>query len=256
MPTNYTGDDTVAQSPSPAPGPNIAPIIALPVGADGFSAAAFYQEYKTLADFEKWLTSRLAAGASLNFRDDFLGSAISTLLWTTSGTVTVVDDSANGGGGSARLNATGGTPASLTTLPIKIIDGLDAPGKTGQFRFTSRIRTATKSGTLVCGLNSATASEDAYVGFDAGDTHFKYKVGVTTTVTAITPSAVGYDTVDLWRSSGNLTIAINGTIVYGPTTFAGGGSGIKPAAEVSVTGNGDVYVDSVALFVDRTEKVT
>lgn len=52
MPTNYPGNPAVSQPPSPAPGPGVVPIVAVPQdGVDFVNAASVYQEFKTEADY-------------------------------------------------------------------------------------------------------------------------------------------------------------------------------------------------------------
>ena len=62
MATNYTGNPSAVQAPSPAPGPGVAPIISLPADTDGWTVANFYQALKTLADFSAYV---LVGGAFL-----------------------------------------------------------------------------------------------------------------------------------------------------------------------------------------------
>ena len=58
MATDYTGSPSATQSPSPAPGAGVAPILRLPQdGVDARTAASLYQGFKTLADFVAWLTA-------------------------------------------------------------------------------------------------------------------------------------------------------------------------------------------------------
>jgi hypothetical protein len=55
MPTNYTGNPTAVEAPAVAPGPNIAPVLALPVDTDVANSASIYQPFKTLADYQAYL---------------------------------------------------------------------------------------------------------------------------------------------------------------------------------------------------------
>lgn len=55
MPSNYTGSSTSVQAPGPAPGPGVSPIVALPIDADAFNAAAFAQPFKEEADWIDYL---------------------------------------------------------------------------------------------------------------------------------------------------------------------------------------------------------
>lgn len=60
MPSNYTGDPTATQAPSPPPDPAVFPIVALPVDADPPNGSTFEQAYKVLADFIAWLMAPFA----------------------------------------------------------------------------------------------------------------------------------------------------------------------------------------------------
>ena len=60
MSSNYTGDETATQSPSPPPGPDVAPIVVLPSDGDADNAASVAQAFKVLADFIAWLVAPFA----------------------------------------------------------------------------------------------------------------------------------------------------------------------------------------------------
>lgn len=62
MSSDYTGSATSSQSPGPAPGVGVAPIIRLPVDGEAANVASIYQELKQLADFVAFLTSRPVPG--------------------------------------------------------------------------------------------------------------------------------------------------------------------------------------------------
>jgi len=50
MSTNYTGDDTATQAPSPLPAKSATPVIVLPADLDALTAASVHQALKALAD--------------------------------------------------------------------------------------------------------------------------------------------------------------------------------------------------------------
>lgn len=58
MSSDFTGNPTAAEPPSPAPGPGVAPIVRKPSDGDPLNAASVSQDFQTLADFEAWLTLR------------------------------------------------------------------------------------------------------------------------------------------------------------------------------------------------------
>jgi hypothetical protein len=59
MPSNYTGNPTAAQPPSPAPSLGGAPILALPVAGEKRNVSSIAQSFKTLADWSAWAASSL-----------------------------------------------------------------------------------------------------------------------------------------------------------------------------------------------------
>lgn len=59
MASNYTGSPTASESPSPAPGLGLAPILSLPTTGDPRNVASILQPFKTLADWSAWLTATL-----------------------------------------------------------------------------------------------------------------------------------------------------------------------------------------------------
>lgn len=59
MSSNYTGDPTAAQAPSPPPGRDIEPVTTLPTDGDAGNAASVMQAFKVLADFVAWCTNHM-----------------------------------------------------------------------------------------------------------------------------------------------------------------------------------------------------
>jgi len=68
MPTNYTGNGSATQVPSPQPGPGVNPVVALVADGDTRNAASLAQEGKVLADFTAWLTDPFSISAVWNQR--------------------------------------------------------------------------------------------------------------------------------------------------------------------------------------------
>ena len=57
MSSQYVGDPTASQSPSPAPSVGGAPIVVLPADGDSFAASSVAQAFKTLADFAAFMST-------------------------------------------------------------------------------------------------------------------------------------------------------------------------------------------------------
>lgn len=55
MPSQYTGNPTATQTPSPPPTPGALPIFNLPVDGDDYAVSSIYQSLKATADFLAWL---------------------------------------------------------------------------------------------------------------------------------------------------------------------------------------------------------
>lgn len=103
MPTNYTGDPTATQSPSPQPGASQVPIASLPADGDDLDAASVAQDFKTLADFVAFLTTNPLTKFEINWN---AGSyAEMTVFGLTAATAT-------GGGGSP-----GSSPDAIYMAP-------------------------------------------------------------------------------------------------------------------------------------------
>lgn len=84
MPTNYTGNPTAVEAPASAPGPGVAPILALPADGEPVNAAAFAQAYKVCADYIAYLNLQ---SVNAMFGDASDGSATldgtNTVAWAT-----------------------------------------------------------------------------------------------------------------------------------------------------------------------------
>lgn len=99
MPSNYTGTPSATQAPAAAPGPNVAPILALPIDADSFNSASTYQQWKTLADYVAYLNNQALASVFGDGSDSDVVITVNTSLTrdmfyrnlTVSGVGTVLD---------------------------------------------------------------------------------------------------------------------------------------------------------------------
>lgn len=61
MSSNYTGVPTATQSPSPAPGLYVAPILNLPTDGDALNVSSVLQPFKAVADWAAWASTMFAA---------------------------------------------------------------------------------------------------------------------------------------------------------------------------------------------------
>lgn len=66
MSSNYTGDDTATQAPSPLPAKNATPVLTLPADGDPLNAASIAQAFRALADAIDFLFDRAAILDSAN----------------------------------------------------------------------------------------------------------------------------------------------------------------------------------------------
>lgn len=93
--TPYTGNPTATQSPSPAPGTNVAPVVNLPQDGTALNfVQLFSQQYKVFADFIAWITSH---GAWRDIANTFTQLAtFAQGLTVSNGTLTAGDIDSSG----------------------------------------------------------------------------------------------------------------------------------------------------------------
>lgn len=140
MASNYTGDPTAAESPSPAPSPGALPIVSLPADGDSLDAASVEQAFKTAADncaFGNVMAQRVSS--DFYFEDDFFGSALNTGLWNSAPTGLAFNDGTNSiaeAMGYAKLSAASASRDLNTPSGGGLFSTVD-------FRFCAKVKTPT-----------------------------------------------------------------------------------------------------------------
>jgi hypothetical protein len=136
MSSDYTGDPTATQAPSPPPGRAVEPIVRRPTDGDALSAASVEQDFKVLADFAAWLTNHAAIlddGTTNTFTGTIAGSAPAA---TRLRTLRIAYPCDNGSAIWARLytvNDAGGVASSWEfTINAEWLDADDAGGDVWQ----------------------------------------------------------------------------------------------------------------------------
>jgi hypothetical protein len=136
MSSDYTGDPTATQAPSPPPGRAVEPIVRRPTDGDALSAASVEQDFKVLADFAAWLTNHAAIlddGTTNTFTGTIAGSAPAA---TRLRTLRIAYPCDNGSAVWARLytvNDAGGVASSWEfTINAEWLDADDAGGDVWQ----------------------------------------------------------------------------------------------------------------------------
>ncbi len=107
MPSNYTGDSEVVQSPSPAHAPGADVVVALPTGGEARNAASVYQPFKVLADVSAFFQASLRLEKPANPS-------------TTSGIGRMFSNVTQVGGGSGTVKPTGGAAMFGYRYMVKI----------------------------------------------------------------------------------------------------------------------------------------
>lgn len=189
-------------------------------------------------------------GNSLLISDDFVGSAVSTQLWTTNGagTVGVTDDSGSGAMGAISLNGTAQS-AGLSTTHALAIGAAD-------FIASTRLRYSTKANSVFSfGLDSNGAggtNTDSLIFFADSIGHApNWDTSVANgalTDTGVSTSAI-YQWLMITRDAGVVTFWINGTAVR-TVAFATSMTQFF-SAHMSTTAAADWRVDKLALWVGR-----
>jgi hypothetical protein len=181
-------------------------------------------------------------GFAFGFRDDFIASAADSNVWTNA--PSNVDDSANGGFGTVRLNVALATSDTMDTVSLFPLAGLD-------FRLAIRVRIADKSGSGGYFFFGFKDGSDVF-GFEAQDTDANWLTILTTILsqelTSIPVSTTDYANLEIERIGSTVTMYINGTSVRTISSP----SDYDPQLVGIIYDNGvDAYLDLVALSVDR-----
>lgn len=112
MPSNYPGTYNATQSPSSAPGPNVAPTLALPAGTDPPNAASVAQPFKVAGDFIAWIMKVL--GGTLTARAIAIDATGGSTIIQPAGSLSTSSDINCGGNGFF----TGGLQCAATTKQV------------------------------------------------------------------------------------------------------------------------------------------
>lgn len=202
-----------------------------------------------------WLTSvsqalNASAFGSAALADDFIGSAVSTGLWSTTGGVAIASDGGTNGVVSVTQNSAG-TSEMHTALFYDV--------GTADFYNSWRMRVPAGSYGNGCSIkvgfwNSGTAAEDLYFYADGPTATWKCMNNATTLATSsasVTSST--YALFEIYRSGGVLFFTIGGTIVYqgGFNTNIAGGPQFK-ASVTMATQAVQLLIDRVRAYVDVT----
>jgi hypothetical protein len=204
MASNYTGDPTAVQAPASAPGVGVAPIVVLPDDPDAFNAAAFYQAYKTLADYTAFVL-RAGGGSPFQVNDEFLGDDLISHKWQqlvsgSGSALSVIDDNANGGSGALQQSVgSSGGDATIFTRNLNI--------GTANFGIYGRVRAVTAQ-SFKLGLVSATTAENAYFQHITGTWWWILGAGNGDTGVSV---ASTYQKLEIVRTNGVASFRIDGT---------------------------------------------
>lgn len=188
-------------------------------------------------------------GGGFQVKDDFVGSAVDTGTWVTTGAgLTTINDHAAGGFGALQMAATSGDTTQtveMRTLPIG----------TGNFRLELRARYSTLNtggaffiSLSQAGINALFRSTNSAL---SGRWSFEHG-GVPTVVdTGISPSST-YQTFVIQRVAGTLTASINGTQVFSGTQNDNMTGATLQITTTYSSANATLVVDYVALTADTS----
>lgn len=217
--SNYTGNPTAVEAPSPAPGAGVAPVIYLPADADGATWANLFQALKTLCDFIAYLTISAvnsAYGTGFDGALVFDGTSVVTL-----------------GDGSTLTPIAGVYTLSRDIFPntCVITGGSINPGGSGAgFRITCRTSFATAGGVVLQrgntgGNGSAGTGGAAGAAFTAGT----LKGGAAGGAGGASGSGGGGNGNDATTAYGGNGGGAFGGVVHPPTGSVGSVEGVVPA---------------------------
>jgi hypothetical protein len=142
--------------------------------------------------------------------DTFCGQSLSTGNWTTAtGTVSIVDDSANGANGAVKIDASAGGTQNIETRPL---------GLTGDFLLRGRFRTTgvTASSSIAFGFRGVGYETAFLLDGAASTTNWRVLIGGASTAPNGTPFAVSatYAEFEIKRVATAVTMSVNGTVLH------------------------------------------
>ncbi len=264
MSTNFTGLPTTAESPSPAPSPGVAPIVSLPDDGDALNVASVNQIHRALANNVAALQLAAPYASSVAFYDDFLGTNLSTYQWlapaNVNATVSIDDDSANGGFGSLHTvaAASGSYHSYITQRPIAEMDA--APVIFWRIAYRIRCHTFSTWGNssfVSFGFENAIGPEIVIACTGPGGarpTWYVSENGSTgpTHNTTVAPISTAYQTIVATCLDTQLTVTIDGTVRYSNAAYTSP-TIATPTLRANGSGTTDavMFMDSVSYNIGR-----
>lgn len=168
--------------------------------------------------------------------DSFTGQSVNTGIWKTPvGTVTIIDDSANGGNGAVKIDATAGGTHNIETQPFALA---------GDFTLRGRLRVTGVTAASVITLGMRVASDTAFLLEGSTSTVVWRALASGASVPANgTPAAVSavFAEFELKRTGTLITMTVNGVLHHSLTSGVLTGSTLKAQA----AGAGILFVDRI-----------
>lgn len=176
----------------------------------------------------------------LEFLDSFTGQSINTFVWKTpTGTVSIVDDSANGANGCGKVDASAGGSHNIETQPLAL---------PGDFRLRGRLRITGVTGSSSIAFGFRGTNEVAFL-IDGTNSTTNWRALITGTGSTPangTPAAINatYLEFEIKRVGTLITMSINGVVFHTVTSA----TMTSDTVRVSAIGAGIVFADRVSLL--------
>ena len=215
--------------------------------AEGFDPAAFLAAEHLnflVGNHGDWINhhDNMLVGSGFYMYDDFMGSAIDTGRWNTiSAGATVGDDSSSDGFGALILTATVGN-----TGPSALTNG--AAVATREFYYSARVRTPTYNPTGGFLLFGAIGGVTTYFKTHSGGNWFAEAAAAHDSGVAASST---YQFLEIYRRSGTLYFAIDGTVVYSEANSSDLGVQSLGAEASYVSANNTLKVDAMKFWIGR-----
>jgi hypothetical protein len=172
--------------------------------------------------------------------DHFTGAAVDSGRWTAASSPTVVDDSANGAFGTAKFDGASTQTLVTTGLALGTVD----------FHMRARLRVTGVTGASARGFGIYMGNQRAWFQIDGGVSTVDWQAAVNgsyATPSGTTPSIESfYQTFDIYRSSGSITLAVDG-VVFHSEAYATDLDGGYPA--ITTSGAGILWFDYITLVL-------
>jgi hypothetical protein len=185
------------------------------------------------------VSGSIISGDRAQLFDTFCGQSLSTGNWTTAtGTVSIVDDSANAANGAVKVDATAGGVHNFETRPL---------GLPGDFLLRGRFRVTGVTASSSIGFGCRTVADTAFL-IDGSQSTTNWRVLVNGASTAAngTPVAINatYSEFEMQRTGNTITFKINGTLLHTATSPTLTGATIRSSAN----GAGILWGDWISFF--------